>query len=161
MLLLSSIVFPADFKKKKKIRLQNEAKNTTIHMEMSFICIRIKQSFSYQWLIVHLASSWNWKDFLELASGLLNVGFLLSPYFYWFYTPATLLWKLLPFLGGLWQSRHLQEFPILPVGSIGGVWRFSESDIYVIIRYFRSTYWIGSWILVLGSGKLKKYIWML
>ena len=89
------------FKKKTKIRLQNEAKNTTIHMEMSFICIRIKQSFSYQWLIVHLASSWNWKDFLELASGLLNVGFLLSPYFYWFYTPATLLWKLLPFFGSL------------------------------------------------------------
>ena len=64
--------------KKKKIRLQNEAKNTTIHMEMSFICIRIKQSFSYQWLIVHLASSWNWKDFLEPVSGLLNVGFPLE-----------------------------------------------------------------------------------
>ena len=48
---------------------------------------------------------------------------------------------------------HPQEFPVLPVGSVGRVWRFSESDIYVI-RYLRSTNWISSWILVLGSGKL-------
>ena len=30
----------------------------------------------------------------------------------------------------------------------------SESDIYVI-RYFRGTNWISSWILVLGSGNYK------
>ena len=114
-------------------------------------CIGIKQSFSYQWLIVHLASSWNWKDFLELASGLLNVGFLLFPYFHWFYTPATLLWKLLTPSGI--PSTSSREYR----GSMEIFWTW----YLCLIRYFRSTYWIGSWILVLGSGKLKIYIWML
>ena len=95
------------------------------------------------------------KWFLEIASGQLNVGFLLSPYFYWFYTPAALHWKFLLFLFGLWQSLHPQEFPVPPVGSVGEVWswRFSESDIFVR-RYSRSANWICSWTLVLWSGKL-------
>ena len=88
----------------------------------------------------------------------MNVGFLLSPYFYWFYTPVALLWKLLLFFLSLWQSPHPQEFPVLAVASLGGVWRFSESDIYIIRIDFRSTYWIGSWILVLGSAKIIKII---
>ena len=89
------------------------------------------------------------KWFFQIASGQLNVGFLLSPYFYWFYTPAALLWKFLLFSFGLRQSPHPQEFPVPPVGSVGEVWswRFSESDIYVI-RYLRSANWI-SWTLVL------------
>ena len=99
---------------------QNQAKCTNTHGNEFYLCQvhQNKKSFSYQWSVVHLASLWNWNDFLELTSGLLNVGALSLLLLTFLHTCSTPL-ETTSFLFCLWQSPHPKKFLALPVRSIG------------------------------------------